>query len=150
MDNQVKIRGYRIETGEIEAALLNQDHIKDATVVARGNKGGNQYLIAFVVTDSTAGLNMTTVRNLLKEELPSYMIPAQIIPVDHIPMTPNGKTDTLQLFSIADADTSGTLLLEPPTNLTEQTIAEIWSVELERPIINITDNFFDIGEIRSS
>ncbi|MFB1485483.1 hypothetical protein, partial [Corallococcus sp. RDP092CA] len=34
-DDQVKVRGFRIELGEVEAALLGQDGIAEATVVVR-------------------------------------------------------------------------------------------------------------------
>jgi hypothetical protein len=81
----------------------------------------------------------------LKEELPGYMIPAQIIFIDKIPLTANGKTDVSFLRDLADKEAEGLVSFEPPTNETERIIADIWSTELERPVINITDNFFDIG-----
>ncbi|MFC3159855.1 thioester reductase domain-containing protein [Chryseobacterium arachidis] len=73
------------------------------------------------------------------------MIPAQIIFIDKIPLTPNGKTDTNLLKTRADEEAKELISHEPPTNDTERIIAEIWAEELERPVINITDNFFDIG-----
>ncbi|WET48167.1 amino acid adenylation domain-containing protein [Chryseobacterium indologenes] len=145
IDNQIKIRGFRIELGEIERILSQQDNIQEAMVITKDTAGNNKYLIAFIVPKPGSEKNITTVRNLLKEELPGYMIPAQIIFIDKIPLTANGKTDVNSLKDLADKEAKDLVSFEPPTNETERIIADIWSSELERPVINITDNFFDIG-----
>ncbi|AKK74859.1 thioester reductase [Chryseobacterium gallinarum] len=145
MDNQVKIRGFRIELGEIERSLTQDKNIREALVITKDTVNGNKYLVAFVVATPGAEKDGTSVRNQLKEELPGYMIPAQIIFIDKIPLTANGKTDIRSLRDLADKEARDLISLEPPTNETERIIADIWSSELERPVINITDNFFDIG-----
>lgn len=145
IDNQVKIRGFRIELGEIERTLSQQEDVKEATVIIKDNTGSNKYLIAFIVLQPGSERNVISVRNLLKEELPGYMIPAQIIFIDKIPLTPNGKTDSNSLKELADMEAADLVSFEPPTNETERIIADIWSSELERSVINITDNFFDVG-----
>jgi amino acid adenylation domain-containing protein len=50
-DSQVKIRGNRVELGEIEAALRRAEGIRDAIVVAQGDKFGKRRLVAYVVPD---------------------------------------------------------------------------------------------------
>lgn len=145
MDNQVKIRGFRVELGEIERVLVQQSEVREAVVITKETAGSNKYLVAFVVLKSGAQKDIVSVRNLLKEELPGYMIPAQIIFIDKIPLTPNGKTDSQYLKELADKEAKELVSFEPPTNETERIIADLWSSELERPVINITDNFFDIG-----
>ncbi len=145
IDNQVKIRGFRIELGEIERSLIQQENNKEAVVIGKETEGSTQYLIAFIVLKSDAIKDISLIRNALKEELPGYMIPAQIIFVDSIPLTANGKTDTQALKDLADKEAKELISFEPPTNETERIIVEVWSSALERPVINITDNFFDIG-----
>ncbi|MDN3695425.1 amino acid adenylation domain-containing protein [Chryseobacterium tructae] len=145
IDNQVKIRGFRVELGEIERTLSQQENIQEATVITKDTKGNNKYLIAFIVAKPGSEKEVTMVRNLLKEELPGYMIPAQIIFIDKIPLTVNGKTDSQYLKDLADKEAKDLVSFEPPANETERIIADIWSSELERPVINTTDNFFDIG-----
>nr|WP_315031719.1 amino acid adenylation domain-containing protein [uncultured Chryseobacterium sp.] len=144
-DNQIKIRGFRVELGEIERTLIQQENINEAVVITKDTAGNNKYLVAFVVLKPNAERDITIIRNLLKEELPGYMIPAQIIFIDKIPLTPNGKMDTQVLKDLADKEAKELVSFEPPTNETERIIADIWSSELERPVINTTDNFFDIG-----
>ncbi|MDR6488048.1 amino acid adenylation domain-containing protein/thioester reductase-like protein [Chryseobacterium vietnamense] len=145
IDNQVKIRGFRIELGEIERSLIRQENIKEAVVIGKEAEGSTKYLIAFVVLKPDGTTDTSSIRNALKEELPGYMIPAQIIFTDAIPLTANGKTDTTALKALAEKDAKEVISSEPPTNETERIIVEVWSSALERPVINITDNFFDIG-----
>ncbi|WP_347219696.1 amino acid adenylation domain-containing protein [Chryseobacterium sp.] len=145
IDNQIKIRGFRVELGEIERTLSQQENVQEAIVITKDTVGNNKYLIAFIVPKPGSEKDITTVRNLLKEELPGYMIPSQIIFIDKIPLTANGKTDSNFLKDLADKEANDLVSFEPPTNETERIIADIWSSELERPVINITDNFFDIG-----
>ncbi|REC64350.1 thioester reductase [Chryseobacterium pennae] len=145
IDNQIKIRGFRVELGEIERTLSQQENVQEATVITKETTGSNKYLIAFIVAKQSSEKDVNSVRNLLKEELPGYMIPAQIIFIDKIPLTANGKTDSDALKDLADKEAKDLVSFEPPTNETERIISDIWSTELERPVINITDNFFDIG-----
>lgn len=145
IDNQVKIRGFRVELGEIERTLARLDGIQEAAVITKEHTGSNKYIVAFIVFKSESKSDTAWVRQQLKEELPGYMIPAQIVSVDKIPLTANGKTDTHFLKELADKEAQELISTEPPTNETERIIADIWAEELERPVINMTDNFFDIG-----
>lgn len=145
IDNQVKIRGFRVELGEVERTIARLEGIQEAAVITKDHSGNNKYIVAFVVMKSGEKADAAWVRQQLKEELPGYMIPAQIVSVDKIPLTANGKTDTHLLKELADKEAKELVSTEPPTNETERIIADIWADELERPVINRTDDFFDVG-----
>ena len=74
IDEQVKIRGFRIELGEIESRLREIEGIKDCAVIARPNPMGEKAIYAYYVSDTE--VSVTTVRDMLSQVIPSYMIPA--------------------------------------------------------------------------
>ncbi|MFJ9718485.1 amino acid adenylation domain-containing protein [Streptomyces sp. NPDC101213] len=96
-DHQVKIRGHRVEPGEVRAALLRRPDVGEAVVTAWVTRSGSQRLAAFVVPAAGCGLDPSRIRSELAGDLPEYMVPAQILGVEEIPLTANGKVDTRSL-----------------------------------------------------
>ena len=92
-DEQVKIRGYRIELGEIQAALTELDGVDHAAVIAREDRPGDKRLVGYI----TGTADPVAARAALAERLPGYMVPAAIVVLDALPLTPNNKLDTRAL-----------------------------------------------------
>ncbi|HLP59148.1 MAG TPA: AMP-binding protein, partial [Candidatus Deferrimicrobium sp.] len=139
-DYQVKIRGFRIELGEIENRLLQCKEIKEAVVLAREDSNSQKYLCAYVVPIGI--LKIEDVKQALLKNLPDYMIPSFFIPLEQIPLTANGKIDTLAL-PIPDA--VGPTPYVTPINEIEEVLAKTWGEVLGFDKIGIHDNFFEIG-----
>src|SRR6185369_16646160 len=76
VDRQVKIRGFRIELGEVEAALRQQERVREAVVISSAAAAGQNRLIAYVLTEPETTLTTSGLRAGLKALLPEYMIPA--------------------------------------------------------------------------
>jgi len=142
IDHQVKIRGYRIELGEIEDQLQQIHMIDDGIVLAKEDESGSPYLCAYVVTEQE--VNTHELRLQLLKQLPDYMIPAQFIRVDTIPLTANGKVNRLELLKIETPIATGTAF-EAPRSEFEANLADIWKPLLHVDQISINDNFFELG-----
>jgi tyrocidine synthetase-3 len=142
IDHQVKIRGFRVEMGEIESRLLIHNEIKEVVVAARSDERGDKYLCAYIVADTEPALS--EFREYLANDMPDYMIPAYFIPIEKIPLTPNGKIDRKALPApILKADRK---YIAPRTAL-EKKLADLWSeiLRIEKDIIGIHSNFFELG-----
>ncbi|MBD0284700.1 MAG: amino acid adenylation domain-containing protein, partial [Flavisolibacter sp.] len=142
IDDQVKIRGYRIELGEIESVLLQSGLLKQAVVLAKEDTNTTKRLVGYVVPEGV--FNRDAITTYAKSMLPEYMVPAQWIELDSIPMTVNGKIDKKALpepdFIELKRDN-----FEAPRNQLEETLTVIWKELLGVERISINDNFFDLG-----
>ncbi|WP_433931236.1 amino acid adenylation domain-containing protein [Sorangium cellulosum] len=144
LDHQVKIRGLRVELGEIEARLLQHPGVREAVVVARDEAHGGKRLVAYVAPRDGAALETAALRAWLADALPAYMVPAPILAVERLPLSPNGKIDRRALPAPEQLDAPARAVTPPRTDL-ERTIAAIWQEALSTPQIGIHDNFFDLG-----
>jgi acyl-coenzyme A synthetase/AMP-(fatty) acid ligase/acyl carrier protein len=144
IDEQVKIRGYRIELGEIEATIEQSGLVLQSVVVAKENKEGNKFLVAYVVSLSATSFEKEQAVNYLKEKLPDYMVPQIWVELEQLPLTPNGKVNRKAL---PEPDISVLMQKQyvAPTTEVEIKLAEIWQDVLEISKIGIHDNFFELG-----
>jgi amino acid adenylation domain-containing protein len=138
-DFQVKIRGFRIEPGEVEAALASHAAVREALVVAREDRPGDRRLVAYVVGDVEAGV----LREHLRRELPEYMVPAAFVPLERLPLAPNGKLDRKALPAPEYA--ADTERYEAPRTPVEEVLAGIWVEVLRIERVGVHDSFFELG-----
>lgn len=146
LDEQVKIRGFRVEPGDVESALAACPDVAQAAVVIREDHRGDRSLVGYAVP--TAGLSGDRLeldgrelRRLLARTLPEYMVPAEVIVLDGLPVTANGKLDRGALpdpfVPPAAPRTVGT-----PR---EETICALFAEVLGLPSVGPDDDFFDLG-----
>jgi aspartate racemase len=146
LDRQVKIRGFRIEPGEIESVLAQHPSVRDAAVAAWNGGAAQRELIAYVV--ATPGHETGNLRRFLQERLPDYMVPAKIVVLDALPMTPSGKLDLQALRSgSVDEDKGEDSVREwvAPRTPLEQVLAGIWANTLKMERVGVHDDFFALG-----
>ncbi|WP_262242666.1 non-ribosomal peptide synthase/polyketide synthase [Pseudomonas aeruginosa] len=150
VDHQVKIRGFRIELGEIEARLREQAAVREAVVVAQAGASGQQ-LVGYVVPHDPAlaedvgaqAACRDALRKALKERLPEYMLPAHLLFLACMPLTPNGKLDRKGLPKpSADQQQRD---YQAPRSEVERQLATIWAEVLKLEQVGLADNFFEIG-----
>ncbi|MEW3700439.1 non-ribosomal peptide synthase/polyketide synthase [Pseudomonas aeruginosa] len=139
IDHQVKLRGLRIELGEIEARLLEHPWVREAAVLA---VDGRQ-LVGYVVLESEGGDWREALAAHLATSLPEYMVPAQWLALERMPLSPNGKLDRKALPKIEAEDGLGEYVA--PASEPERQLAAIWADVLGRERVGVTDNFFALG-----
>lgn len=142
LDHLVKIRGYRVELPEIETALA-QAHaaVKAGVVVVKADQqlAEDKELIAFV---TPATVDVAQISTALQARLPSYMVPAQIIPLAEFPLTLSGKVDRQALLASVQSIALPTL----GANATPaQLVKQIWQAVLQVDQIAPDANFFEVG-----
>ncbi len=140
-DRQIKIRGFRVEPAEIETALAAEPGVAEAAVVFHEGQ-----LIAFVVP---RGSELPDLRRSLSLRLPSYMVPASIVTLDKLPLTPNRKVDRQALLRQVPEPSAQAALYTAPRDPIEEMIAGIWA-EVLGPRrtggrVGVHDSFFALG-----
>ncbi len=145
IDFQVKIRGFRIEPGEIEAVLAEHPRVREVAVAARTSGGLGLRLIAWVVLETAeTAPEGAELRTWLAKRLPAPLVPAAFVPLDRLPLSPNGKVDRRALPD-PEAGAPGGAALEPPRDDVERAVAAVWCEVLEREAVGLHESFFEIG-----
>ncbi|WP_144626415.1 non-ribosomal peptide synthetase [Bacillus altitudinis] len=143
VDDQVKIRGHRIELTEIEANLLMHQGVKQAVLLADHDETNHTRLLAYITCDDAWKGKLDDIKSGLKERLPAYMLPHELIELENLPLTPNGKVDKRQLPK--PEAPQGNRRVKLPANEVEQKLLVMWREVLEREDISTDDHFFELG-----
>jgi amino acid adenylation domain-containing protein len=114
-DTQIKLHGNRIELGEIDAAVAPLLAVQCITCLEK-RAGKVDALVSYVVAPKAqdgvgsegAGSELKArIRTHLFATLPSYMVPKEIILIDQLPLTGNGKVDRQMLARQYDSVLAG-------------------------------------------
>ncbi|MDH6281627.1 non-ribosomal peptide synthase/polyketide synthase [Prescottella agglutinans] len=141
-DFQVKIRGFRIELGEIDAALLDQEGVNFAATVAHERAAG-PVLVSYVRMDPGAEFDAAAVVAGVARIVPSHMVPAAVVRLDHVPVTPAGKLDRRAL-PLPEFGSDSEEYCAPSTPA-EQAIADIVAEVLGLDRVGVHDSLFALG-----
>ena len=150
-DHQVKIRGYRIECGEVEAALRAHRDVRQAAVVA-APRAGEPALVAYIVPRRSSAMArpgadlLEELRPHLRAALPDYMVPAFVVALPALPLTPTAKVDRAALPAPQWGALPSAAGRVQPRNPVETTLARIWSDLLAtEELVGVHDNLFALG-----
>lgn len=145
LDRQVKIRGYRVELGEIETILQQHPSVRAAVAQVKEKTRGDDRVVAYVVPEENAQSGLLDLRDFLRKELPSYMVPSAFVVLGALPLTPTGKIDRKALPEPEwSRDELARRYVAPRTPL-ERMLVDIWNEVLGIDHTGIHDSFFDLG-----
>ncbi|TFY88819.1 amino acid adenylation domain-containing protein [Pseudomonas kairouanensis] len=148
MDHQVKIRGYRVEPGEVEQHLQGLPGVRQALVRVTGASDTPQ-LVAYVVAsqalpdEAAAKATRLALQQALRGFMPEHMIPGQILFLDEVPLTANGKVDSSRL-PVAGCASDEPQYVAPVTQQ-QKLLAQVWQEVLGVERVGLGDNFFALG-----
>ncbi|NEB75391.1 amino acid adenylation domain-containing protein, partial [Streptomyces sp. SID14478] len=137
-DTQVKVNGIRVEPTEIETVLARHPAIGQAAVTVREDHHGTPRLVGYV---APAGAPEADLRRFVAERLPDYMVPAQFVVLDRLPLTVSGKLDRAALPAPVFAGTA----YRAPRSEAERILAEVYADVLDARQVGIDDDFFTSG-----
>ncbi|GGP85762.1 non-ribosomal peptide synthetase [Streptomyces melanogenes] len=148
IDSQVKLRGYRIELEAVEAALARCPGVREAACRVQG-EGAAQLLAAHIVpADASRPPESGVLAGLLREALPSYMVPARFGALDELPRDAGGKVRRAELPLLEPPEPGGdrALLGPEPADVAVVRIALAVGQVLDLPHVAADADFFtDLG-----
>jgi len=145
LDDQVKVRGFRIELGEVEAALGQHESVSEVICQIRQDSGNTNRLVAYIVPVAGSNVDEVALKGMLAKKLPDYMIPANIVFLDRLPLTANGKIDRDALPTPDSVPLMTKKDYQAPTSTIQKQLASIWKEKLSIERVGLNDNFFELG-----
>lgn len=143
LDGQMKIRGVRLDSEEVEAHLTACPGVREAAVSLRSGPAGGELLVAALVADPDVDLRR--LRTFLRPRLPAILVPAGLVRLERLPLTPYGKVDRQALKDLGEPEWfRNPSHVSPRTDL-ERELVVIWKDLLQREEIGVEDSFFDLG-----
>ncbi|MCE5291305.1 MAG: amino acid adenylation domain-containing protein [Nocardiaceae bacterium] len=137
-DFQIKVRGQRIELGEIDAALVANPAVRSAVTVGHRDRAGAMALVSYVVGDD---LDTAQLMGYLSDRLARHMLPAVIVVLESMPLTPVGKLDRKAL---PEPEFAAVAFVAPQTP-TETAVAAAFAETLGAERVGRNDDFFALG-----
>lgn len=145
-DQMVKIRGQRVDLGEVEAAVLATELVKESAVTAFEEASGERRLVAYFVPREEADATPRNFRRVLRVQLPEHMIPNDFVGLEKMPQTAGGKIDRRALPPPPQRRTkSPSRCGVKPRDVIEGKLARIWESVLGVSRVGRRDDFFDLG-----
>ncbi|MET8228344.1 amino acid adenylation domain-containing protein [Streptomyces sp. NPDC005301] len=152
-DDQVKVNGIRVEPTEIETVLARHPAVSRAAVTVCEDPSGSRRLVGYVVAVDggagdgdfalDAGVSVADLRRFAARRLPDYMVPAHLLVLDRLPLTPSGKLDRAALPEPQFAGAE----YRAPRGEAERVLAEVYADVLGAGPgqIGVDDDFFAGG-----
>ena len=132
-DDQLSVRGFRVESDEILRIMNGYDAISQVYLDVDEDN-----LTAYYTTNGD--LDIETVRDALKSELPGYMIPSLFVELDSIPLNANGKIDRFALKNISRENSNSHV-----DDKVIKCVLDSFKKVLNTPSVFLDDDFVSLG-----
>ncbi|OCL04842.1 N-(5-amino-5-carboxypentanoyl)-L-cysteinyl-D-valine synthase [Glonium stellatum] len=150
-DDQVKIRGFRVEIGEVKVALAAVPGVSQSGVfveTAQGKRHGSDrcpLLVGYFVPMDDS-VTIDEVFTALNSMLPAHAVPARLVKLSQVPLTPSGKADFRAIRDVPPPEKKDDIpSTSPPMQDVELQIISIWKELLGIEHVAPDDDFFAVG-----
>ena len=134
---------FGADLSAIQALLANHPQIDEAVVLSMPNQGGS---LAYLVLNEDNPPRLTDIREFARASLPEYQVPVVFVPLDEMPLAPDGSID----FAALPPPALGRARLESsyvaPRTPLENQLAAIWKKVLWLDDeVGVHDRFLELG-----
>jgi thioester reductase-like protein len=134
------VRGYRISPDEVRAGLMRHPAVADCAVTVLDGA-----FSVFIVAERTRPGAAGRLVELLRAELPGYLLPGSPVELDGIPRRPDGSVDTAAWPERAAAVAPARVSPAGPADDLEARVLGCFRRALRTPALGMTDDFFARG-----
>ena len=128
---------------ELQALLANHPQIDEAMVLPMANQGGS---LAYLVLNEDNPPTLTEIREFARASLPEYQVPVVFVPLDEMPLAPDGTIDCAALPPPALGRARLNSSYVAPRTPLENRLAAIWKKVLWLDDeVGIDDRFLELG-----
>lgn len=93
-DEMIKTSGYRVSPTEVEEVVYSTGRVAECVALGAAHPVLGQAIVVVLTAAGSEGVDLEALMNTLREQLPSYMVPAHVaLRPDALPRNPNGKID---------------------------------------------------------
>ncbi|KQX54511.1 hypothetical protein ASE09_32295 [Streptomyces sp. Root66D1] len=132
------VGGYVVEPGRVEAALTAHPAVSEAVTAVRGDR-----LLAYAVgRPGAATADGPALRSWVAERLPEYLVPASVVVLPALPLTPDGRPDVDALPEPGQEPAAKASSGAAPW---EERVGALFSELLDGRAVGPDDNFFRVG-----
>jgi len=96
-DDMIKTSGYRVSPSEIEEVAYETGLVRDAVALGLEDQQLGQRIVLVLTPRDADGFQLAAVKARLRQELPRYMVPEDVVVRSVLPRSPNGKFDRAAL-----------------------------------------------------
>lgn len=147
IDDQVKIRGYRVELSEIENVANMCSQVKVSVAKVNEFDDSSEMLCLYAVPENKElGIEIQKLLEVMKDRLPAYMMPQNIMVIDEMPLLPSGKADRTKLPKPNGEVLASNRPIEEASSVSEKIIADVVKKVFKISKVSIKDHLFnDLG-----
>ncbi|MBO0132029.1 condensation domain-containing protein [Agrobacterium burrii] len=140
---QIDVHGIAVWPIEVEDVVISDRRVSETAVV----RHGDSFVAAIVLKptkDADGAFNGKAFRAQLARQIPSHLLPSQVIIVDHLPQDANGKTKPEAIDQLILAQSGRSEHVAPSTDL-ERVIAGVWEEILGLEDVGVNEEFIALG-----